>query len=124
MSNISLSLGRQGEKLAAEYLQKKGFAIVHKNFRSGKGELDLICHKDSDLIIVEVKSVRSPHWGYGEERISRNKQRMIIRTTYAFLDRYPKFKGMGVRFDVVIVNFFNYPVQIVHYSGAFWESTR
>jgi len=109
--------------MAAEYLQKKGYSIVHKNFRSGKGELDLICRYKSDLIVVEVKSVRTPHWGYGEERISLNKQRMIIKTTYAYLDRNPQYNGMGVRFDVVIVNFFNYPVQIVHYNGAFWEST-
>ena len=124
MTNISNSLGNQGEKLAAEYLQKNGYEIVITNFRSGRGELDLICRKGSDLIVVEVKSVRSPHWGSGEERISRNKQRMIIRTTYAFLDRNRHYGGMGVRFDVIIVNFFDYPAEIVHYEGAFWESTR
>ena len=114
-------LGKKGEDLAANYLEVHGYSIVERNFRHGRGEIDIICVIKNDLIIVEVKSVRKIEFGRGEERISAKKQKKIIKTTYAFLASNQNFAEMGVRFDVVVVNFFKYPAQLKHYEESFWQ---
>ncbi len=115
-------LGKKGEQLTADYLEKKGYKIIDRNFRFGKGEIDIVCFYGDDLVIVEVKSVRVNGYGEGEERISNKKQKKIINTAYAFLDQHEEYLDFGVRFDVVVVNFSQYPVDISHYTGAFWQN--
>jgi len=114
-------LGEKGEEMAAEYLKAQGYEVICKNIRHGKGELDLICMDNQDLVIVEVKTVRDTGFGPGEQRISKKKQREIIRTTYAYLDKHPVTPDKGVRFDVVIVNLMKHPAEVLHYKGAFWQ---
>ena len=115
-------LGKNGEELALQYLVNKGYNKIAQNYRYGKGEIDIICGYENDLIIVEVKSVRVDGYGSGEERITPKKQKMIIETTYGFLAENEKYEDYGVRFDVVVVNFKKYPVEIVHYESAFWQN--
>ncbi len=115
-------LGKNGENLALQYLEKKGYKSIAQNYRYGKGEIDIICGYGNDLIIVEVKSVRVDGYGSGEERITPKKQKMIIETTYGFLAENEKYTEFGVRFDVVVVNFKKYPAEIVHHESAFWQN--
>ena len=122
MKTQKQQLGHKGEERAAEYLQKKGMTIIARNFHFGHHELDIIGVDKHTLVVVEVKSVRVRDFGSGEARISKGKQRSIIKATYAFLGRYKKYSGMDVRFDVVCVNFDVYPADIRHYEGAFWDS--
>ena len=115
-------LGKNGEALALQYLMNKGYNKIAQNYLYGKGEIDIICGYENDLIIVEVKSVRVDGYGSGEERITPKKQKMIIETTYGFLAENEKYEDYGVRFDVVVVNFKKYPAEIVHYESAFWQN--
>ena len=115
-------LGKNGELLALHFLEKKGYKKVSQNYRFGKGEIDIICEYENDIIIVEVKSVRIDGFGSGEERITPKKQKMIIETAYGFLSKNEKYVDFGVRFDVVVVNFKNYPAEAVHYESAFWQN--
>lgn len=55
MSKTKL-LGCYGESLAADYLIKKGYAIVAKNYRAGRSELDIITEKDGRLVFFEIKT--------------------------------------------------------------------
>jgi len=115
-------LGKNGEALALQYLVNKGYNKIAQNYRFGKGEIDIICGYENDLIIIEVKSVRVDGYGSGEERITPKKQKMIIETTYGFLAENEKYEDYEVRFDVVVVNFKKYPAEIVHYESAFWQN--
>ena len=45
-------LGKEGENAAAEYLMSKGYSIRHRNWHSGKRELDIVAQKDGELIVV------------------------------------------------------------------------
>jgi putative endonuclease len=117
------NLGRTGEDLAVNYLQQKGFRILDRNFRIGKAEIDIIALEQEELIIVEVKSVCTIRYGYGEEHISEKKKRMLIRAAYGYLNLFPTLTGKNLRFDVLIVNFDCYPATIKHYRGAFWQKS-
>ncbi len=61
MSN--LSLGKQGEEIAADFLKKKGMKILERNFRTPFGEIDVITEKNRKLHFVEVKTRRSTKFG-------------------------------------------------------------
>ena len=58
-------LGRLGEDIAADYLEKNGYRIVRRNQRLGKNELDIIAEDDNYTVFVEVKtrSCLYPEWG-------------------------------------------------------------
>ena len=115
-------IGDLGEDMAAEYLQQKGYQVIERNFQHNQYELDIICLDKKELVIVEVKSIRSKKFGSAEGRLSRKKQLSIFKCSYAFLDRRKRFAGFDVRFDVVCVDLTKYPAQINHYKEAFWES--
>ena len=118
---LQQKIGKEGEDFAARYLEQQGYTILQRNYRAGKGEIDIICEDRHDRVIVEVKTVRYPGYGSGEERISVKKQREVIRATYRYLEQFPLTGDQGVRFDVIIVNLFKYPGDVIHYRGAFWQ---
>lgn len=121
MKSNRQKLGKVGENIAKKYLQDRGYKLITSNYRTKKGEIDIICCKSNDLVMVEVKSLRTTNFGSGEERISSTKKKKLIKTTYQFLEYRPEFESLGVRFDVIVVNFVKYPAQVSHYQGAFWE---
>ena len=116
-------LGQKGEELAVQYLLQKGYTILERNLRIRRAEIDIVCLENNDLVLVEVKSVRTPHWGYGEERISNKKKKMLIQAGYAFLDLNPDIMEKNMRFDVIVIDFSSYPAAIKHYQGAFWQTS-
>ncbi len=122
MKTEKQKLGNIGENKAVEYLKRKGYKIIQRNFQYGHHELDIVCSDGNDLVIVEVKSVRVPAFGSGESRISIKKQRSVIKATYGYLNRYKHNADRGVRFDVICVNLDRYPAELVHYKSAFWQS--
>ena len=114
-------LGQKGEELAAAFLSKQGHKIIRRNYRHGKGELDIVSLDGRTLVISEVKSYRARPLGAAEFRVNKRKQRQIIQTAYAFLAEHPGMEGMDVRFDVLIVDFSSYPAKIIRHQAAFWD---
>lgn len=72
--------GRIGEDLACNYLLKKGYRIIERNFHSRIGEIDIIAQKGKNLIFVEVKARSSMKYGEPETAVTKYKLRSIIRT--------------------------------------------
>ncbi len=122
-----IKLGEKGEKLAAEFLQEKGYRLITRNYRSGSYEIDIIAINNNILVILEVKSFQSEPLGAAEFRVHKNKQKQIIRGTLLFLEDMPQYQDMDIRFDVIIVDFTEWPAEITHHQAAFyaddyWES--
>jgi putative endonuclease len=67
-------IGRWGEEMAAEYLQKRGYEILDKNARTPYGEIDLVARLDGVTIFVEVKARTSRKFGLPEEAVTPRKQ--------------------------------------------------
>lgn len=66
-----LKVGADGEEIALEYLQKKGFSLVEKNYRKPWGELDIVAKKGDCLHFVEVKTLEvDPEYGRRVSRIT------------------------------------------------------
>jgi putative endonuclease len=95
------SLGRRGEDLACEYLERNGFMIVGRNYRTQRGEIDIIARLENFEVFVEVKARRTGDYGEPEEAITATKVRRIRAVASEYLGE----KGLGtdVRFDVISV---------------------
>jgi putative endonuclease len=99
-------LGRRGEELAAEHLERRGFAIVARNHRTRFGEIDLIAHDGETLVICEVKTRRAGP-GSPWDALGVTKQRQVREMARAYLaetrDRPPakqcRFDAIGVVID-------------------------
>ncbi len=73
-----LGLGRSGEKAAADFLKRRGYEVVGAGFRARRGELDLICRRGADLVIVEVKTRSSDGFGTPIEAVGPRKRRAMM----------------------------------------------
>jgi putative endonuclease len=67
------TVGKRGEDIATEYLLKKGFTILTRNFSTRYGELDIIAKKDNKISFVEVKTRSSTAYGQPYEAITPRK---------------------------------------------------
>jgi len=110
--------GKEGEELAVSFLAEKGFEIVERNYRFGKGELDIIAREKDFLVFVEVKSRESLEYGLPEEAITKRKMAQIRKIAEAYLAE-KSITDENIRFDVVAILFLNKEVTITHYENAF-----
>ena len=66
--------GRLGEKIARDFLEKRGYIIIEKNFRTSAGEIDLIARKGEYLVFIEVRTKKSLSFGSPEESVTPLKK--------------------------------------------------
>ena len=98
------SLGKQGEDLAASFMEQTGYTIVCKNYRCRSGEIDIIARKKKLLCFIEVKTRRTSRFGPPQEAVTPAKQEKIGRAAQDFLQRH-KLENWPARFDVIAVDF-------------------
>ncbi len=79
--------GLSGEELAAEYLTKQGYFILHRNYTCPYGEVDIIAVKDDTAAFVEVKTRLTEAYGEAAEAVDLRKQRHIKNAASYFLSR-------------------------------------
>ncbi|MEJ2544971.1 MAG: YraN family protein [Calditrichaceae bacterium] len=113
-------LGQKGEQQAVDFLKKYHYKIIARNYRYSRSEIDIICCQDDVLIFCEVKSYQSKPLDAVEFRVNKKKQEKLIQGAYGFIEEYPEYENYNIRFDVIIVAFSSYPVDITHHKAAFW----
>lgn len=113
---LNKTVGKSGERLAEEYLRKKGYRFVERNYTTEIGEIDLILTDGNCLVFVEVKARASEEFGRPAEAVDYRKQRKISRVAGEYIKRNMYF-GAAVRFDVVEV--FTSDGHIEHIENAF-----
>lgn len=93
--------GNNGEQLVATHLEKKGYAIVARNYKKRFGEIDLIAQKDDTVLFIEVKTRRASYIEPGQ-LISPTQQRKIITTARAYISEYNLTEHI-LRFDAALL---------------------
>ena len=81
--------GSTGERIATRFCISQGMRIIARNWRFGKGEIDIISLDDGILVFCEVKYRKTLAFGYPEESITPKKQRMLAQTIRAYLQKNP-----------------------------------
>lgn len=112
-------IGLKGEQIAADFLLNKGYIIIHRNWRNGKKELDIIASKGDLLVIVEIKTRTNFDFGFPEEAVTRKKQQYLKFAAQAFVDANPQH--LNIRFDIISILIDGECVkEIVHFEEAFY----
>lgn len=116
----SKGFGKKGEDIAEELLRSKGYQILKRNFRFGKGEIDIIAKDGDCLVFVEVKSRKNYDFGEPEYSITKSKQKQLKRIA----EGYFYVNGINeqlCRFDVItIVGEKEDELKINHIENAFF----
>jgi putative endonuclease len=116
-----LELGRQGETLAKQHLEKAGYEIMDENWVHGKAEIDLIAYKDKQIIFTEVKTRTGNGFGEPEDFVDLRKQKLLAEAADEYI--YLMNHQGEVRFDIISILFngsSNYTLK--HIEDSFWPS--
>jgi putative endonuclease len=116
-------LGRRGEDVAVEYLQRKGLVVLARNWRCREGELDVVATEHGRagprLVVCEIKTRSGTRYGEPAEAVTGRKAQRIRRVTRAWLATHA-VPWCEIRFDVVaIVARPGRPLTLRHYVDAF-----
>ncbi len=111
--------GIKGEHIAENFLLKKGYNVLHCNWRSGKKEVDIIAEKDGMIVIVEVKTRTSFQFGYPEEAVNLKKQLYLKQAAEAFFEENRQYTD--IRFDIISILLNKGEAkEIIHFEDAFY----
>lgn len=109
-----------GEDRAARFFEEKGFTVVARNFRSRRGEIDIIAVQNELLVCAEVKTWSKVKMDGIEYSIDYKKQMASLAACRFFLLKYPEYSESVIRFDVVFIDAENGALR--HIKDAFTES--
>jgi len=98
----NIHLGKTGEEEAAGLLKRNGYRIIHRNYRTRSGEIDIIARDKDTICFVEVKARRCDRFGLPEEAISAAKKRQISKAALKYLQENDLLDN-NARFDVVSI---------------------
>jgi putative endonuclease len=94
-------LGSEGEDLAVRFLQKKGYRIVARNYKTPVGEIDIIARDSDTIVFIEVKTRTDISFGYPFEAVNKRKRQKLKNLALLYLKR--QGKESPVRFDVISI---------------------
>lgn len=101
-TNARAALGSAGERLAAGWLEARGFRVLMRNWRCAYGELDIIAEEQGELVFVEVKTRRGAAYGLPEEAVTAGKRAHLIAASQCYLAESQR-ETQPYRIDVVAV---------------------
>jgi putative endonuclease len=96
-----IDLGKKGEDWAAGWLTGKGFEILHRNWRHGRYEVDIIAGRGNTLHFIEIKSRGSNLYGHPEESVTPKKIRNMMQAALAWRIQFPGHAR--VQYDVLAI---------------------
>src|SRR4051812_45223992 len=118
MSAATQEFGELGERIAERWLKRNGWRVVHRRFRSGHRDIDLIVERGDTVAFVEVKARRGSEFGDPTEAVNWSKQKELARSASVWIDRHGR-PSDSYRFDVVGVLVEGERVRIRHVPNAF-----
>jgi putative endonuclease len=112
-------LGKLGEELAVEFLQKNGYTILETNWTFQKAEIDIIAQKENILAIVEVKTRSSLDFGLPQDFVKPKKIQLLVKAVNEYV--ISKDLDIDVRFDIIAIHKEGKSFAIEHLINAFYH---
>jgi len=113
-------LGRRGEALAARYLQSRGWAILARNFRWGRREIDLVARRRGLVAFIEVKTRAGSGFGHPLEAITRAKRAEIAFVARSWVARHGR-PGDRYRFDAIAIHWAEGEPPVIEHIPDAWR---
>ena len=111
--------GDAAEVRACRHLERSGFTIVERNFRTRGGEIDIVALEGDVLVFVEVRSREASGFGTPEESVTPAKRRRIVAAARSYLSNVPPSSWREARFDVIAIEGSGDAAVLRHYPAAF-----
>ena len=112
-------LGKLGEELAVEFLQKEGYEILETNWTFQKAEIDIIAQKENTLAIIEVKTRSSIEFGLPQDFVKPKKIQLLVKAVNEYV--VSKNIDIEVRFDIIAIHKEGKSFVIEHLTDAFYH---
>lgn len=111
-------LGKLGEELAIDFLEKNGYEILETNWVFDKAEIDIIAQKNGVLAVVEVKTRSSIDFGLPQDFVKPKKIKLLLKA----IDEYVIQNDLDVevRFDIIAIHKKDSNFNIEHIPEAFY----
>lgn len=124
MPSNSKIIGDRGETIASDFLAKKNYEILARQFRYRNGEIDIVAKSDKVLVFVEVKTADLSRTGtsaYGDPEtwLDVKKQKFLRRSAEYYMWKN-KMGEIDCRFDLIAVRIYADHEDINHIENAFW----
>ena len=119
MTQARQQLGLHGEQLACDELERRGYVIIARRYRTRAGELDVVARHGDYMVFVEVKARRDRSFGDPEEAVTSRKQQKMVAMATDFLTRHRLYDAVPCRFDVVAINSEMEPPSVTVLEDAF-----
>ncbi|MDT0557916.1 YraN family protein [Ichthyenterobacterium sp. W332] len=112
-------LGKKGEQLAVDFLLKKGYNIVERNYRFDKAEVDIIAQLKDTLAIIEVKTRSTTDFGNPQDFVKPKQIKNLVKA----VDEYVNVNSLDVevRFDIIAIVKQHNNYNIEHLENAFYH---
>ncbi len=118
------AIGTKGEDLAVEYLQKKGYQILERNWRFSRAEIDIIAKHGNTLVFVEVKTRTDDYFGEPASFVTYSQELMLADAATQYMQSINY--DWIFRFDIVGVLLFEEydSYEISHFEDAFFPPLK
>jgi putative endonuclease len=111
-------LGKLGEEMAVEYLQKNGYEILETNWVFQKAEIDILAKKENILAVVEVKTRSTVDFGLPQDFVKPKKIQLLVKAVNAYV--IENDLEIEVRFDIIAISKNGQNFVIEHLTDAFY----
>ena len=111
-------LGKLGEELAVEYLQKAGYEILETNWVFQKAEIDIIAKKGEIIAVIEVKTRSSIDFGLPQDFVNPKKIQLLVKAINEYI--ISNDLDAEVRFDIISIQKIEKNFKIEHLNDAFY----
>lgn len=112
-------LGKEGEKIAVEFLQQNGYEILETNWTFQKAEVDIIAQKENILAIVEVKTRSSIDFGLPQDFVKPKKIQLLVKAVNEYV--LQNELDVEVRFDIIAIHKEGNQFKMEHLEDAFFH---
>lgn len=112
-------LGKLGEELAVDFLQKNGYDILETNWVFQKAEIDIIAQKENILAVVEVKTRSSIDFGLPQDFVKPKKIQLLVKAVNEYV--ISNDLDVEVRFDIIAIHKEGKNYKIEHIDDAFYH---
>jgi len=102
MSSTRRDVGIRGERIAESYLRRRGYTVLHKNYRCREGEIDIIVRDEDCIVFVEVRTKRDCGFGCPEESITSVKKERLIALAELYIQD-ADMPHVSWRIDVIAI---------------------
>jgi len=102
MGTQKKELGKKGEEVAVQFLKKKGYRIIERNYTCRLGEMDVIAKEKDTFAFIEVKTRTTTTFGPPQLAVDSSKQNQLSKVALHFL-KEKRLEDVKARFDVVAI---------------------